>query len=234
MIALAIALLAATSLSPAGQAVVDQVKAAIDATRAKHAQLRPAEGLAEQLIRLGQLDQAPRQVIVSYDFSTIPEAEREAATTAAGALIDQIDLENQAALLKLLPPEGWILSSRYGRAAADAAFHIVQHSNLSLQQRFLPVLEPLVAKGEVSANNYAAMFDRVATSEGRPQRYGTQFRCDGGKWRPYPIEDAERLEARRNQLGLLGPTFAEIKARFASDPYCPQTQSPAPPGMVLN
>jgi hypothetical protein len=232
--ALAILLAAGPSLSPAGQAVVDQVKAAIDKTRAKQAQLPPAEGLTEQLIRLGQLDQAPRQVIVAFDFSTIPEAERQAAATVAGDLINELDAENQTKLLKLLPPEGWVLSSRYGKPAADAAFHIIQHSDLSLQRRFLPILEPLVKKGEVTPNAYGAMFDRVATSEGRPQRYGTQFRCDGGKWRPYPIEDPEGLDARRNQLGFQGPTFAEIKARFASDPYCPQTQSPPPPGMVLN
>ena len=65
------------------------------------------------------------------------------------------------------------------------------------------------------------MFDRVATSQGRPQRFGTQFRCDGGKWRPYPIEHPDHLEERRKAEAFPG-TFAEMQAYFDQLPPCPR------------
>jgi hypothetical protein len=230
---LAAAVAAPPALSPKGQALVSAIQASIDEVRARQAKLPPPKDDAERLVRLGDFDQAPRKVITAWDFSTIPEAERTEATRRASALIEAVDREDQAALLKMLPPEGWFLKSRYGAKAASAAFLIVQHSNHALQARFLPVLEPLVKQGEVEGDDYALMFDRVAVSEGRPQRYGSQFRCDGGKWRPYPIEDPAHLEARRKAMGFV-ETFADDKAIFAKMPSCPPTRSPPPPGMKLD
>lgn len=52
---------------------------------------------------------------------------------------------------------------------------------------------------EVDAAHYAYLYDRVAVSEARPQRYGTQF---GPDREPRTIEDEDNLEARRAALGL--------------------------------
>ena len=223
----------AQSLSPETQAFVAPVEAAIHAVRTRQGELEPATDIQTRLERMGELDQAGRLVIVSLDFSKVPAEERQAAIKAASAPIEAVDQENQAALLTLIPAEGWFLKSRYGDKAAAAAFHIVQHSDEHLWARFLPVLEPLVAQGEIDGQSFAMMFDRLATSEGRAQRYGTQFRCDNGKWRPYPIEAPESLEDRRREMAFPMP-FAAYLAHFQSQPYCPQTRSPAPPGMVID
>lgn len=60
----------------------------------------------------------------------------------------------------------------------------------------------LVAKGEASGESYALMYDRLAISEGRPQRYGSQLRCQGGKLAPYPLEDPGQVEAWRKAMGM--------------------------------
>ena len=226
---LAAALVAAAPLSPEAKAVIAPVFEAIAEVRAKQAALPPPKDDAERLVRMGELDQAPRRAITAIDFSRIPAAERSAATAEAGAAIEAVDDENQAALLRMVPPERWFLRSRYGDRAASAAFHIVQHSDADLWRRFLPVLEPLVATGEVPGQSYGLMFDRLAINEGRPQRYGSQFRCDDGRWRPYPIEPGD-VEARRRAMGFPG-TFAQMQQRFATMPPCPQTQSAPPPAM---
>jgi hypothetical protein len=223
--------LVAASAAPE-PALVAAIRASIDQVRARQAVLPPPRDDAERLIRLGELDQAPRRVIMAYDFSLIPADRRQTAIDEASALIEAVDHEDQAALLKLVPPEGWFMRSKYGDQAASAAFHIVQHADLPLQQRFLPVIEPLVATGEIDGQSYAMMFDRVAISQGRPQRYGTQFRCDGGKWRPYPIEDPARLDRRRQGEAIPG-TFAQELAHFEQLPTCPQTRMPPPAGMKL-
>ncbi|WP_436356022.1 DUF6624 domain-containing protein [Brevundimonas sp. CEF1] len=219
-------------LSPEAQAIIAPVATAIEDVRAQHAALGPAPDEQTRLKRMGELDQAGRRVIMQLDFSRLSDAERMAAVRAASAPIEAVDQENQQALIAMTPPEGWFLKSRYGAEAAAAAFHIVQHSDEALWRRFLPVLQPLVATDEIDGQSYAMMFDRLATSEGRPQRYGTQFRCDNGKWRPYPIENVEALEAHRQEMAFPVP-FAAYRAHFESQPHCPQTLSPPPPGMDI-
>jgi hypothetical protein len=225
-------LLAAALSSSAARDLVAKVEASITEVRAAQAKLPPPKDDAERLARMGELDQAPRRVITTFDFSTIPDAERIPAQEAASEAIEAVDEANQAALVKLVPAEGWFLKSRYGEAAARAAFNIVQHADGDLQLRFLPVLEPLVAKGEISGASYAMMFDRVAIQADRPQRYGSQFRCDGGRWRPYPIEDPDRLDERRKAMGF-PMTFTDYRAIFERMPSCPQTRRPPPRGMKL-
>ncbi len=233
---LAIATAATTTpgvASPEGRALIAAVQASIDDVRRRHAELPRPESDADRLVRMGELDQAARKVVTSFDFSRIPEAERETALALAVAPMKAADKENQEALLALVPPEGWFARSRYGEPAARAAFNIVQHADTAMQRRFLPKLEALAKAGEVDGQNVAMMFDRIAIAEGRPQRYGTQFRCDGGKWRPYPLEDEANVEALRRGAGV-GWSYAENKAQVQASPPCPQTRSPPPPGMKLN
>lgn len=219
------------TLSPETEALIAPVRESIEQVRARHAALPPPATDAEKLVRMGELDQAPRRFITAIDFSKIPESERTAALDKAAAWIEAVDAENQRQLLGMVPPEGWFLRSRYGKGA-EAAFHIVQHSDETLWRRFLPVLEPLVASGEIDGQSYGLMYDRLATSEGRLQRYGTQFRCDNGKWRPWPMEDPSKVEQRRSELKFPG-TFAETHDYFRSQPYCATTRSPPPPGMNI-
>jgi hypothetical protein len=218
--------------SPEGRELIAAIEQSIAKARADNAALPPAKTDVERLQRLTELDQAPRRVVTTFDFGRIPEADRGAALNAASARIEAVDDENLAILLAMVPPEGWFLRSKYGKAAR-IAFHIVQHSDVQTQKRFLPTLETLVPAGEFDGQSYGMMFDRVAISEGRPQRFGTQFRCDGGKWRPYPMEAADQVDARRKAMGF-PEVFAAYKAQFDTSPTCPQTRSAPPPGMKLD
>ena len=214
-------------------ALVTAVQASLDEVRGRQAKLPPPRDDAERIVRLGELDQAPRMVVTRFDWSRIPAEDRDAALRAQGVIIEASDHAIVAQLLRMLPPEGWFLKSRYGPDAARAAFLIVQHAGLDTQRRFLPKLEGLAKTGEVEGEYVAQMTDRVAISEGRPQRYGTQFRCDGGKWRTYPLEDELHIEALRQEAGIR-MTFAQLKTFLQAAPSCPQTTSPPPPGMKLD
>jgi hypothetical protein len=233
MLPLILAIAAADDLSPNAQALVTAVAASIEKVRAKQAALPPPKDDAERILRLGEFDEAPRDVVMTFDFSKIPEAERPRALERVSALLGPRDLEDRAELLKLLPPEGWFLKSKYGEDAALWAFQIIQHSDLATQERFLPVLERLVPSGEVDGQHYGMMYDRVEISRDRPQLFGSQFRCDAGKWRPYPIVDPEHLDERRKAFGFL-QNFADYKAHMQDAPPCPQTTRPPPPGMKLD
>jgi hypothetical protein len=71
-------------------------------------------------------------------------------------------------------------------------------------------LRGAVADGEASPGNLAYLEDRVRVHDGRPQLYGTQFTVADGELQPSPIEDPQRLDARRAAAGL--DTFAAYEA----------------------
>jgi hypothetical protein len=206
------------ALSREAQGLIAPVLGAIDAEKARQAALpRPADD-RERLVRMGQLDQAGRRLEGQLDLSTLPESERMVAYAALMNEIEAVDRANQAALLEMVPPEGWFHQSRYGEAASEAAFLIVQHGSLDLWQRFVPVLEPLVASGEIDGLQYALMYDRLALREGRPQRYGSQMICVEGRYVTGHLEDPDSVDVRRAAMEM-GP-LADYEALFARRPPC--------------
>lgn len=199
--------------------LVAPVSASLEAEKARQAALPPPVDDRERLDRMGALDQTGRQAYSRLDFSSLPPAQRQAARAAAWRVIAETDAELMEALLAMVPPEGWFLTSVYGEQAAGAAFLIVQHSGPEHWRRFIPVLEPLVATGEVDGQTFGMMYDRLALSEGRPQRYGTQMTCRDGRWVVSDLEAPEAVDERRRAMGFPG-SLAEYEAHFATYPPC--------------
>lgn len=220
LIALCLALPAiAQDLSPKAQALIAPVAEAIAGERVRQSALPPPASDSERLERMGALDQVGRRVLTKIDLTVLAPEEISAARKAMWAPIEAVDRENQKALLAMAPPEGWFLRSRYGEKAAKAAFHIIQHSDEEQWRRFMPILEPLVATGEIDGQSFGLMFDRLAVSEGRPQRYGSQMFCDKGRWTPNPLEDPARVEELRKAMGF-PQTFAEYLDYWKTLPPC--------------
>lgn len=209
----------AQELSPQARALVAPVGDAIAAERARQAALPAPVNDAERLERMGTLGQVGRRALFDIDLSSLPPDQVPLASKAKWAAIEVMDDENLKALLAMVPPEGWFLKSRYGEKAARAAFLIIQHSDLEQWRRFVPILEPLVAAGEVNGSSFGLMFDRLAVAEGRPQRYGSQLHCEGGRWVPDPLEDPARVEELRRALGFL-QTYADYVASWTTAPPC--------------
>jgi len=209
------------ALSPEARALIAPVAEAVAAEEARQAALPPPANDRERLERMGVLDQVGRRALTPIDLSVLPEDQRQAATSAMWTQLMAIDKRLLDELLTMIPEEGWFLKSVYGEQASKAAFLIIQHSDLQNWRRFVPILEPLVARGEVDGQSYGLMYDRLAINEGRPQRYGTQMACKGGKWviDRENLEDPENADARRAAMGFHG-TLAEYEAIFAGYPPC--------------
>jgi hypothetical protein len=199
--------------------VISPVVEAVRTEQERQAALPPPRNDRERLERMGALDQAGRMMIGEVDVSVLAPEQRAAAFSAISAIIDPIDRANQKSLLAMVPPEGWFLRSQYGEQAAAAAFHIVQHGDETLWRRFLPALEPLVGTGEVQGEAYAKMYDRLAISEDRPQRYGTQFICNEARWTLAPLEDEAQVGARRAGVGITTPLSVYVE-HMANAPPC--------------
>ena len=214
----------AADLSPQAAALIAPVHEAFAAARKELADLPPPPDDSERVLRIGRMDMAGRRVLVRTRFETLPESERLAAQSVADAEIAAADLEDQAQLKRLIPPEGWFSISRYGQAAATAAFDIVQHAldDADLQISVLDHMAPMVATGEADPQLYAMLYDRVAqVHRHRPQRYGTQVQCIGGVWMPINLEDPAKLDERRKTM-----RFEETEAQYLAhfkDWTCLQT-----------
>ena len=170
---------------------------------AKTARRNKTLQVREQLALMHRADQAAR--------STLLLASRRCAVQFASPLLSKaitlmatVDQRNLAALKALLLTVQWPVISKYGRHADQTAFLIVQHADddPSFQRQTLVLLESLVVTKETSAENYALLFDRVALSDKKPQRYGSQGECEAGDWKPSEIEDIANVDFRRAALGL--------------------------------
>lgn len=111
--------------------------------------------------------------------------------------------------------EMWPGRRLVGEDGATAAWMIVMHAqrDLDLQRRALEHLDLALEFDDVPGLHYATLADRIAMSDGLPQRFGTQLvpTADGRDLEAWPIEEREGLDGRRATLGL--EPFAEQLAR---------------------
>jgi hypothetical protein len=154
----------------------------------------PESAVTAELIRLGAEDRADRTEIgtamITHD-------------TAFARRLLRSDSLRTARLREIVATHGWPVASRDGPAAVRAAWLILQHSaDTAWQRRLLPALDAAAAAGEIARGEVAMLTDRVLVRDGRPQRYGSAFKLEGGRYVPYPIEDAERVDQRRAAVGL--------------------------------
>ena len=115
----------------------------------------------------------------------------------------------------------WWKISEVGESITHDLWLLVQHADMDhdFQRRVLALMEPLLAQDEMSPRLFAYLYDRVASAEKRPQRFGTQGRCQpDGVWRPNELEDAENIDQIREDVGLV--SMKEYQSHFKS--ICPQ------------
>jgi hypothetical protein len=152
--------------------------------------------LRTELLALAARDQEARGTIASPDDKVAIEG------------VMAIDREATAKMKQAVAKHGWPSKRIVGADGASAAWLLVQHADAdpAFQKECLGLMEPLVTSGEVAGKDYAYLYDRVAISEGRKQRYGTQFDGDDIA----PLEDPAKVDLRRQSVGL--GTLVEYRA----------------------
>jgi len=164
--------------------------------------------IGAELTRRGRLEQYGRKMVTRVgDFGKDTDRGRADAFQQIWGKVERADKENTARVKILLQTRDWFDDDKDGEGAEFYGWLIVQHADLDpdFQRDVLKRLEPLLPLGRVRPSNYALLWDRVAVKDGRLQRYGTQVTCKDGRWQPQVgIEDPDRLDARRKEMGL-GP-----------------------------
>jgi hypothetical protein len=113
----------------------------------------------------------------------------------------EVDQRNQLVIRKIVAERGWPSEEAVGKEGVHAFWLLVQHFPPLLKE-VLPQIEAAAQRGALPKEDLAKSIDRVLVTDGKPQRYGTQFKLIAGDLVPDPIEDRDRLDERRAQLGL--------------------------------
>jgi hypothetical protein len=113
-----------------------------------------------------------------------------------------VDQEHYPRILEIYKKYGWPTISLVGKETARNYWLLVQHQPLKFQKMVLLDMERAAAKGEASKADFAELYDRVMVYEGKPQRWGTQARCEDGKAVLYKVDDPANLDHRRAEMNL--------------------------------
>ena len=115
-----------------------------------------------------------------------------------------VDEKNIKRIEEIIEKHGYPGKSLVGSQAMGAAFLVIQHADLSYQEKYLPLITEAAEKGEMQKSSLALLIDRVRMRNGEPQVYGTQLRNDpfSGELWFYEIHDEFDVDRRRGNMGL--------------------------------
>lgn len=118
--------------------------------------------------------------------------------------MQDVHLENAIALDLIVSEYGWTGISLVGIEGCRAAWLVAQHSICTpdLQRKFLKLIREAADKGEVPMKQVAMLTDRIRFNEGRPQIYGTVLDWNENAVLGCELEDIDRVDDLRREVGL--------------------------------
>ena len=106
-----------------------------------------------------------------------------------------LDVENQQAIEALYAKyQTYIGRSMVGKEFESVMWSVIQHSDLAMMERFMPVLQKAVAQKELGSGPFKMLIDRIYSVRNHQQIFGSQAN--------FPMADAKTREAVKQQYGL--------------------------------
>ena len=118
--------------------------------------------------------------------------------------LDEVDAQLTTELKTIVDKRGWPTIRLVGIDASNGAMLVLTHTrDHAWQLSLLPLLEKLADEGRIDGAPLAMVVDKELVSEGKLQRYGTQFKYTGDGMAMYGVEDPGGLDAERAKAGLV-------------------------------
>jgi hypothetical protein len=128
----------------------------------------------------------------------------------------KVDSINLVKIEQIIHQYGYPGKRLVGNIQANTTWLIIQHSPLSIQEKYLPMLQKAADDGEMAKSNMILLTDRIRMYKGQKQLYGTQVSLNAtGQNSFYPIEDEVNVNKRRAEAGL--EPLEEYAKRFGFD-----------------
>lgn len=111
---------------------------------------------------------------------------------------------NLAKIESILQKRGWLGADIVGEQGNYTLFLIIQHSELEIQLKYLPMMRKAAKAGNVVPRDLAHLEDRIASKTEKLQIYGTTIKrySESGIFDVWPIIDPENVDKRRLSVGL--------------------------------
>lgn len=124
------------------------------------------------------------------------------------------DSINLIKVCNILDKHGWLGPDVVGRQGSSALFLVIQHADLPVQEKYLPMMREAVKNNKAQGSNLALLEDRVALRQGKRQIYGSQVGRDNESGQHYvlPLEDPDNVDQRRASVGL--PPLADYVSNW--------------------
>lgn len=117
----------------------------------------------------------------------------------------QIDSINAVRVQQIINEFGWLGKSKIGSEANQTLFLTIQHvDDLTVQEKYLPMLEQAVKDNNAEPWQFAFLTDRILMNQGKFQIYGTQVIISKNPKESYvvPLQDPYKVDTLRKQIGL--------------------------------
>lgn len=114
---------------------------------------------------------------------------------------EQIDKENLEKI-EIILKDGYPSKDIVGSENSLIPWLIIQHSDLEIMKKYLPILILAVEKGDIEKQHYALTIDRILMYEKLPQIYGSQLILENRKYVVYDLLDPINVNVKRNEVGL--------------------------------
>ncbi|MBP7512313.1 MAG: hypothetical protein KA981_10300 [Bacteroidia bacterium] len=120
-------------------------------------------------------------------------------------IINEKDSINQIKVSGILEEYGWLGADVIGEQGNSALFLVIQHSNIQMQEKYIPMMREAVKDGRAIGGNLALLEDRIALQKGRRQIYGSQITRNKENQLYYvrPLMDPDNVDKRRAEVGLV-------------------------------
>ncbi len=113
------------------------------------------------------------------------------------------DSLNVIRVKKIIDNYGWQGPDQVGKKGSQTIFLVIQHADSLTQVTYFPVMRAAVKEGKALPRELALLEDRILTTQGKEQVYGSQVRMtDSGKFEFFPINDEPNVNKRRAAVGL--------------------------------
>jgi hypothetical protein len=145
-------------------------------------------------------------------FSLLPHAAMPAPKVSTRfhpssiAFLESVQRPKSEMLKRFVSQNGWPDNLSHGVDMQEKAFAIIHYCDYDVEFQKLchGLMIESAALGTTALGFVAFMTDRILCNEGRHQRFGTQIReTDNGSFVPKAMEDAERVDELREQVGLI-------------------------------
>lgn len=183
----------------------------------------PDKKLTEELLKMGNKQRELLLQVVEKDQTKQSDRQK----------LRKLYKEHTAKLCEILKTHGWPTTALVDREGVFAAFQILKNGGTyELQRDLLPVIVAVIKKDPSQKSEFAGLYDRLRVSAGMKQLFGTQAVSLGGFLVLYPIEDQEKLDARRTEYGLpaIDLYIRELERTYGK----PLVKARQPPGSQLS